>query len=298
MRIGTSSLFSTSVRQMASLTERADALQTQVSTGVRYTRPSDNSTAYRQLETLKRVGAEAKAFENNIKLAQGVLAQGDSVLGSIENQLNQAKELALQASNGTLTQADRATIAKSLSGIVDDLLNLANTQDTRGQPLFGGSAGDAAYVRNADGSISYAGTGEASAIPIGKGDSVHPGVSGEAAFAAGDADMFAVLQALSAALASGENLGEASKDGIDGLNAALDNVSNARASIGARAFRLDLEAERLDTAEIEREDSRQGIEGVDPAAAISELQKTLTVLQATQASFTKLTSLSLFDYIR
>ena len=33
-------------------------------------------------------------------------------------------------------------------------------------------------------------------------------------------------------------------------------------------------------------------------ATITELQKTLTVLQATQASFSKLTQLSLFNYLR
>ncbi len=32
--------------------------------------------------------------------------------------------------------------------------------------------------------------------------------------------------------------------------------------------------------------------------AITELQKTMTILSATQASFSKLSQLSLFDYIR
>jgi flagellar hook-associated protein 3 FlgL len=40
------------------------------------------------------------------------------------------------------------------------------------------------------------------------------------------------------------------------------------------------------------------LEDTDVTTAVTQLQKTLTILQATQASFTKLTSLSLFDYLR
>ena len=40
------------------------------------------------------------------------------------------------------------------------------------------------------------------------------------------------------------------------------------------------------------------MEDTDITSAVTELQKTLTILQATQASFTKLTGLSLFDYLR
>ena len=81
-------------------------------------------------------------------------------------------------------------------------------------------------------------------------------------------------------------------------DAALDQVGSTRTSIGARAFRMDLEAERLAEVDDMRESTRSGIEDVNPATAIAELQKTLTILQATQASFSKLTSLSLSDYLR
>ena len=47
-----------------------------------------------------------------------------------------------------------------------------------------------------------------------------------------------------------------------------------------------------------RETERSGLEDTDVTAAITELQKTMTVLQATQASFSKLSSLSLFDYLK
>jgi flagellar hook-associated protein 3 FlgL len=298
MRIATSQLFDRSASLMTSLNGRADLLQTQIATGVRILNPSDDAPAYLRLSSLNRDAARDATYGANIRLAQSVTAQADSALSGIETQLQRALELAMQAANGTLSDANRAPIATALQATIDDLLALANSKDVRGQPLFAGAEGDSAYVRGDDGTISYAGSGEPAGIPIGEGSAVPPTVTGERAFAAGESDMFAVLAALSAALAAGGDLGEASDDAISGIQASLESVTTARASIGARAMRLDLETERLDEVSITREETRQGIDGVDVAAAITELQKTLTVLQATQASFTKLSSLSLFDYLR
>ncbi len=47
-----------------------------------------------------------------------------------------------------------------------------------------------------------------------------------------------------------------------------------------------------------RETERSSIEDTDLTTAIIELQKATTILQATQASIGRLTSLSLFDYLR
>jgi flagellar hook-associated protein 3 FlgL len=109
--------------------------------------------------------------------------------------------------------------------------------------------------------------------------------------------MFAILTAFAAALQPGAEDGGI-ETAMDDLDAALDQVNTTRASVGARAFRMDLEAERLIDADVARDTTRSGIEDVDTSEAIAQLQKTLTILQATQASFTKLTSMSLFDYLR
>ena len=48
----------------------------------------------------------------------------------------------------------------------------------------------------------------------------------------------------------------------------------------------------------DREELRSSLEDVDVTAAITELQKTMTILNATQSSFAKMASLSLFNYLR
>ncbi|MGV2481572.1 UNVERIFIED_CONTAM: flagellar biosynthesis protein FlgL, partial [Salmonella enterica subsp. enterica serovar Weltevreden] len=55
---------------------------------------------------------------------------------------------------------------------------------------------------------------------------------------------------------------------------------------------------RVTRARSENEIDRGTLEGVDIQSAVLELQKTMTTLQATQASFARLTQLSVFDYLR
>jgi flagellar hook-associated protein 3 FlgL len=293
MRVTTAQSFDRPSLLMASLNGKADRLQTQIATGKKIATPSDSAAGWQQLAGIKRATSDDTAYGDNVKLAQSLLASTDGVLGSVESQLQRAKAFAVQANTGTLSDADRNSILKDVEAIIADVLDQVNTRDARGYPLFGGATGDAAYAVQSNGTIAYVGQGEAPEIPIGDGVSIAATENGARAFG----DMFAILSDLAAALQPGAE-GGAIEGAMDGLDSVLDQVSTTRASVGARAFRMDLEGERLADVAVDREAARAGIEETDTSTAIAELQKTLTILQATQASFTKLTSLSLFDYLR
>lgn len=299
MRISTSQMYGQSVSLMTQLTAEADKTQTQIATTKLGVTAVTDAASYVKLQQLQRATTGDATYKANINVAQGVLSQADQTLDSVETQLQRALELATRAANDTLSDSDRAAIGEELGSIRDTIYGLANTKDDiRGQPLFGGASGDSAYVKNADGSISYAGTGEPSGIPVADGESVQPSVSGDRVFSASGADMFAILGNLTDALKSGTDVKAAAGTALDGINASLSNVSLARASIGARGARLDLKTDQLTDAAETRETTRSGIEDTDIPTAVANLQKTLTVLQATQSTFTKLTSMSLFNYLK
>jgi len=298
MRVATSQLYNRPASLMTRLTADADRIQTQIATGTKLLAPSDDAGAYLRLQGIRQQNANDGAYAANIGMAQGLLAQTDTTLESVEAQITRALELATQAANGTMSDTNRAAIGKELESIRDTLFALANTKDVRGQPLFGGATGDTAYVKNADGSISFAGTGEPSGIPVADGGSIQPTISGQRVFTTADSDVFATLGNLADALKSGTDVKAAAGTALDGINSSLDTVSLARASVGARGARLDLKSDQLTQVAETREATRSGIEDTDIPTAVANLQKTLTVLQATQATFTKLTSMSLFNYLK
>jgi flagellar hook-associated protein 3 FlgL len=298
MRVSTAQTFLRSSALMSKLSAEADLKQTQISTGKRVVNASDDPVAYRQLDSIKRGIAGDQAYAANVSTAQGVLEQSADTLTDIETQLQRATELMTSVGNGTLSDADRSAIGKEVETILDSLFSLANSRDSRGQPLFGGATGDLPYQKDADGKISYASSGEPASIPIGDQTTMQVGVPGDRAFKAGDKDMFAVISDFLTAFKAGGDISEAADAANAGLRDSMESVTIARTSVGARGTRLELMSDQLLDSLDAREDARSGVEDADLASTIAEFQKTLTILQATQASFTKLTSLSLFDYLR
>lgn len=308
MKIGTGYFFDSRSRQMGNLSGLAAKLQEQISTGKRIQTPSDDPIISARIARMAKGAADQSQFASNITLAQSLLDTSDTTLESMTNRLQRAQELLISAGSDTLNDDNRAAISAELKAIVEDLYSLANTTDARGTALFGGSSAGAAYTRAADGTISFAGEGEAPPIPIGDGISIQATDSGARLFGSiqagsGPKDLFKIVDDLANALALGGSSDTAARkqalaDASEGLANASERLTTARASIGARGARLDIEADRLSSAAIDYKIERGSLEGTDIQSAVIELQKTFLTLEATQSSFTKLSQLSLFDYIR
>ena len=297
MQVTTRAFYDRASQSMALLTGQADRLQTQISTKTRLQAPSDDAAAYARLRGLARDGADATAASGNLDTAASLLQQADTTLTSITAQLQRASELAISARNGTQSDASRQAIASELETIGDQLVALGNSTDARGQPLFGGADGGAGVVKNADGSYAYASVAP-SAIPVGNGQSVQASETAARVFTGSGVDVLATIAALAASLRDGTNVDTSAATAIDDLATASTQVDTVQASLGARAARVDIDQAALQQAGTDREAARSALEDTDITAAITELQKTMTILSATQASFSKLQSLSLFDYLR
>jgi len=308
MQIGTSYSYDRSIMQMRGLSDETNRLLNELASSKRIVTPSVDPLAHSRIVTLDRTMANDKQFASNVSLASSLLDQTDDALSSVETQLQRAHELALRASNDTLSPADRAAVAAELASIVDDMFTIANATDVRGTALFGGASSGAAFTRDADGVVSFAGQGEAPPIPIGPDTNIAATDSGARIFGgiqvAGETtDLFAIVGNLASVLspdstATPEEIRAAIDKGIEGLDAASDRLGTARASVGARGARLELETERLASLATENEIQKTGLDGYDMQTTIAQLQQTMLTLQATQASFTKISQLSLFDYLR
>lgn len=298
MQISTSLFYDTAATRMSQMNQRASVLQTQIATGKKIQQASDDPNAASQIAELDRKDADAAVYGTNLTMAGSLLDQASSVISQINTQLTRATELATQAGNGTQTDASRQSIGVELKSIVDAIVGLANSTNVRGQPLFGTPGGTQAVTANADGSYAYA-TTNVSEVPIADGQTVQATESATRLFKmANGKDTLSVLSNLASALQTGGDVSDTVSSALTDLKAGIDQVANVQASVGARGARVDLQQQLLTTANTDRADLRQKLESVDTTQAIVELQQMMTALSATQASFSKLSNLSLFDYLK
>jgi len=297
MQISTNQFYTSNQRNLQSLTASADRLQAQVSTGKKLLAPSDDAVGYRRLQGLTRDAGNDAAYAGNITIVSSALSQADTSLKSITDDIQRAKELAVKANSGTLSASDRGVIADQLDSIVKALIDLANTKDSRGAALFAGGD-DTAVTANPDGSFTIAATGPTT-IPIGDASSAAPGEAASRLFVdASGGDILSDISALATALRGTGDVAAIAGATGDKLTASNSQVAAVQGSLGARAQRVDIESSRMTDLATDREITRSAIEDTDVTQAITELQKTMTILSAAQASFTKLSNLSLFDYLR
>ena len=293
----TNTFYARSNSTMNELTRHAQRLMDQNSSVKKLLAPSDNAVAYRRLQTMKLAGADELAYGDNIKVAQATLAQADTQLGELGNQIQEATNRVLQGANDTMSANDRKSIAADLRSILQTIVSNTNVKDARGQPLFGGQDGTTPVTQQADGSFVFA-LGKQGAIPIGDGQTVDPSAAASEVLAVGGTggrDLGSILTALITSFESGTGQVEADQTDLATIS---EQVTQAQSSVGARGARVDLQAGYYTQAALEREDARSAIEDNDFTETTIQLQKTLTILQATQASFGQLSKLSLFDYIR
>ena len=299
----TSAFYDRSVIDIASLRARAENLQSQISGGSKLSRSSDNPVAASRLRTLARSSQLSSVDTSNANRASSDLRLADTALSSFAEYVTRAQELTTQAANGTLTASQRAAIGFELQQIHGNLVSLANTKDSTGHSLFGGETSGQAYSLDASGNAVYGGTASASDLPLGDGQSVKPSLTGPEFLnfnvAGNPTDLMAVIKGLGDALQGGvADPAAAARAGLDALNQGLDAVTTGQTLVGARMAWIDLTNERRTTLTELQSGEEADLGSTDIAAAVADLQHVMLVLEASQASFAKLASLSLFDLLR
>ncbi len=299
----TSAFYDRARGDMTSLRKQTEALQAQISSGNRLTRSSDDPVAASRLRSLARADTLSKIDTANANRATADLNIADATMSDITTAISRAKELAAQAANGTLSDTQRASIGKEMAAIHDTLVSLANTQDSNGKPLFGGDNATSAYTLDASGNATYTGTARSAEVSLGQGQTVTRSLTGPEFlnFKVGgvDTNLMATVKTLADALNAGTgDLAGAARGSLDALSAGLDSVTTAQTVVGSRLAWLDMTTERATRMAETRASEEQDVGGADFANSVARLQQMMTVLEASQASFTKLSQLSLFNQLR
>ena len=273
-------------------------LQDQLSSGKLLQRPSDGPAEVMMAMDHRGKFRRAEQYERNTSDAQGWLNTADSTLMTSVNYLQRARELAIQATNGSQDDNARNAAASELRSLRDGLIQLGNAS-YQGRPIFNGTldAGTQPY----DATMAYAGNTGTVSRDVAPGVSLQVNVTGPDVFgaAAGAAsytgNVFEVISKLADDLTAG-NVSSA-RGGIDAIDGSLDRIYGVQATLGSRSKRLEDVQSRNGEVTLEIQSQLAGIEDIDLPRTIIDVKSQELAYQAALAATAKVIQPSLLQFL-
>lgn len=182
MTISTLTFRTNALAQMEALETAMSQTQSQLSTGKKLQRASDNPAAMAQVNALNAQLSASQQQVNNGNAVTSLLQLEQNALNNATTALQSARDLAVEANNSDLNTTERQGIVAQLQQLQQSLLGAANSRDAGGNYLFGGTASTAPPFVQGGGAVTYVGNDQVNQVQIGPDQSVSVGDAGSSVF--------------------------------------------------------------------------------------------------------------------
>jgi len=141
MRVSQQMLFDNYVHNLnTSLTTLMD-LNNKAQTQKKINKPSDDPTGMTRILDHRDTLRSLEQYKENISTAKGWLGRSDETLRQVSTLITRAKELATQASTGTVDGDNREQVSYELRSLFEQMVGLANSE-FEGKNIYGGQKVD------------------------------------------------------------------------------------------------------------------------------------------------------------
>jgi flagellar hook-associated protein 3 FlgL len=223
--------------------------------------------------------SDLSAYSGNVTDGTAWTQTTLGALSNITNMMQRASELVVEASDGSMSQADRSAAAAEVSQLIDAVKQEANTQ-YNGQYLFSGTATTTAPYQTGA-TDTYQGNTAAINRLIGPGTTIQVNTdisqllgSGQSA---ADGKLLEVLRNIVSDMSSGNQTGLAADN--QALSANLATAAQLQTSVGVVGNRLQLAASRIQDTQTNATAALSSVQDADMAA-------TITAYSTEQAAYT------------
>jgi flagellar hook-associated protein 3 FlgL len=306
MKISTTLYFDRANQQLGDVQGELAKTQEQLSTGKQIVKPSDSPDKASLVTRLESELARQASYQSTLKTVNTRLQASETVLRNTSDVLVRIKEISIQAASDTLSNADRQSIALEISSLKDQMLSLANTQDTNGNYLFSGSrVGSPAFSKDSKGFVVYQGDESRMKVAVGDNRRMNLNMPGSDAFVKVVRDdgkdrkvgvgFFQAIDDLANAVKNSDHTNM--QRGIAEIDSIQQGVSDATAQIGTDMNVIDMQNSVLDEITLRLKTTKSDAEDLDYTSAITKMNKDQLALEAAQSSFAKISQLSLFKYM-
>ena len=291
MRVTESMIYNSTNSSLSGSLAALQAITEKVGSSKQLNRPSDNPADVRSAVGLHDTLAQLSQYLRNIDTASSKVAAQDTALASAGDLIQRANELAIEGANGTIDASQRQAIAAEVAQLTEALAQDAGAKV--GEYIFSGFRVDRPpYQVIGNGQVgAYQGDHGIMVSRIAPASTMQINLSGDAVFQ----PAIDALTQLQADLNSGQPVQQST---ITQISGALQTLLQARATVGARANRLDAAKTSQQDLTTSNQDLLSQLEDTDMASAITEMAKRQTTYQATLAVTAKVIQVSLIDYLR
>jgi flagellar hook-associated protein 3 FlgL len=184
MRISTSEYFTMNVQTMDNQQSTLSTMYQQISSGKQLLNAGDNPIGAAQAVQLSTQSAQLTQYASNQASALTSLQTEDSTMGSVVTVMQSIQTLVSEAGNGSLTDANRASIATSLEADRNQLMTYANTTDSSGNYIFAGfQSGTQPFSNDPSGvGATYSGDAGQPQVQISDGRTINVSDTGSSVF--------------------------------------------------------------------------------------------------------------------
>lgn len=309
MRITNSMMISNMMKNLARNTERMSKYQNQLDSGKKISVPSDDPVVAARALKLRTDVAKVEQYQKNLNDARSWLDITDEALSKMGDLIQRARELTVQASNGTYDNPDTKNIALEVSQLKAQAIHLTNSTYA-GRYIFSGFKTDQKLVIDDENDPMYGQFGivvdnvnEKLLYEIGTGDSININVTGGDVFNNGAnavsgtvPSLIQVFNDLITNMSSGNLSGTSAQ--VSKLDTEFNNILRARADVGARVNRVDLTENRTNYDLVNYTELMSKNEDVDIAETIMNLKNEENVYQASLAGGARIIQQTLIDFLR
>ena len=272
------------INRQAKLGAEIARAQSDISTGKRIDKPSDDPIAAARITEIRRAQADQTIWSRNIETAKSVAAEVDTAMTNVADIFNRVKELTLAGATESASPADRAAITQELTSLRSSLASIQTSTTPTGQSLF---PVDSPLLISTSATQRLAATAQRS--------DVFDGIP----FAHGTGTLDSSIGAAIDAIATDDvttrrALADVSLSDID---IAVRHVTDERAAQGVRAAQLDTATDTMEAVVTQLAEERSSLEDTDVAATVMRLNAKTLSLQAAQQAFAKVNRNTLFDFL-
>lgn len=282
----------------------ASHIMEQMSSGLRIRRPSDDPVASVQLMLLDRDRTLLKQYRDNIAMVGARLQQNETALSGIQQDLMSAKDLLVQAADGSQSSANINAMAGTLRSVLNNVVTAANARDTDGNFMFSGTLTNTPAIARdnaaaAGARYSYAGNTQKQFVTIANGVTEPINVSVD--------ELIDVLNLLDRAteMASDPAVDQNDPATHDALAAALDATSmgidrmaSTIATLGYAQNTLSRFEGKHADLQVSHDQTMATIGGLDYAEAFERLNRYTMVAESSYRVYGRIMQLNPFDILR